>query len=943
MLYFKFIDFDTDIIKKVISDSLQDHTAIVFPNVKSADIARRELLAHWSFEDILIITMEDVNAISTLSEQTLLQDSKRHLLLYQSIAQSLKEKYRLTDYFAAYRFMSDFFGIFTELCTECIDIDSIDAKLISQGHFADWQTEFWCDLLKIRDDYKKSLQSTAYADIIFVQDNHHAVDAYFIGYKHIVFANQFYFTEKEKSIIHRLSQHKKITLYYQLPERLVEQKSLKVLDFHIGDLCDPAKRQPHICLYSAPDTTLQLSSALSTLKSHDIKSVVDYNVHDQSWFRMLSKQIFSKPARFSMRESEVYIFFEILHRLMMSLKTTLHIRNIKKYVLPLHDVYTAFQSHHFRYYFFPEMQRPDPTSATSFAYLDIFFESLAHRGYLYLDPFYPTEILRHIASEATTDKECISTGFTRFAELIKSLISVKSMGDLIRLIDTESGIMLRNICSDDTLRFTDALEQFYTTLSNVCTIEEHLIVTDWTKVFHSSHERPICIPLLKYFTQSLQVAKVNYRSDFSGIVHFDSLNDTRNMSYDKVLFLNCNDGILPKAKSPDFLFHERQREIIGLKTYHDFLIREKYYFYRTLLTAKESHLFFVENIEEKTERSSFIEEIMIYMGQCLVAPTEKIKCSANIAEKKATSHVTTTIGHTLPSDFLLDFTLTDGDPPIPKIKLTAYALNELLADPFAWYITRNLKISDKVQPLPDTIDTRYIGNITHLFVEKWVAAVTKQNAHADDGICYLSRLKSSLSDQYLDDVFLSLRHQSHFYKYPLDFSGIYFEKILLNFIKATLRTYFCSDSISNIAEDSIVDTEAEFGEKLFLNTENYHVYVSGKADMVITETTATGARKYIIDFKTGKETPNQLLIYQWLAQTADTVDTIATTLNLLGDTSDAKWQTMKTGTLADLQSKLKNTLDMCVSHGYTSPTSRSLKAKFLEINRADIVGATDAK
>ena len=84
--------------------------------------------------------------------------------------------------------------------------------------------------------------------------------------------------------------------------------------------------------------------------------------------------------------------------------------------------------------------------------------------------------------------------------------------------------------------------------------------------------------------------------------------ETRNIKFEKVFFLDVNEGIVPEMTKEDTLLPFKVRKFLGLPTYLD---REKlmaYYFDTLMKGAREVHLFYVENDEK--ERSRFVEKLL---------------------------------------------------------------------------------------------------------------------------------------------------------------------------------------------------------------------------------------------------------------------------------------------------------------------------------------------
>ena len=84
--------------------------------------------------------------------------------------------------------------------------------------------------------------------------------------------------------------------------------------------------------------------------------------------------------------------------------------------------------------------------------------------------------------------------------------------------------------------------------------------------------------------------------------------ETRNLKFERVFFLDANEGILPDTTREDSFLPFKARQVLGLPTYLD---REEImlYTFDTLIRgAKEVHLFYVEN--DQKERSRFVEKLL---------------------------------------------------------------------------------------------------------------------------------------------------------------------------------------------------------------------------------------------------------------------------------------------------------------------------------------------
>jgi ATP-dependent helicase/nuclease subunit B len=84
--------------------------------------------------------------------------------------------------------------------------------------------------------------------------------------------------------------------------------------------------------------------------------------------------------------------------------------------------------------------------------------------------------------------------------------------------------------------------------------------------------------------------------------------ETRNIKFEKVFFLDVNEGIVPETTKEDSLLPFKVRQILGLPTYLDRERLMAYYFDTLIMGAREVHLFYVENDEK--ERSRFVEKLL---------------------------------------------------------------------------------------------------------------------------------------------------------------------------------------------------------------------------------------------------------------------------------------------------------------------------------------------
>lgn len=127
----------------------------------------------------------------------------------------------------------------------------------------------------------------------------------------------------------------------------------------------------------------------------------------------------------------------------------------------------------------------------------------------------------------------------------------------------------------------------------------HSIIKNFSFEFHDSY--------FNFFKNFLLSANIPFAgTPLKGLQILGFL-ETRNIKFDRVIFLNLNEDIFPDL-SEDYLLPYTVRKTLGLPTYRE---REKliYHYFSVLIEgAKEVHLIYVKN--DKQERSRFIEKII---------------------------------------------------------------------------------------------------------------------------------------------------------------------------------------------------------------------------------------------------------------------------------------------------------------------------------------------
>ncbi len=181
--------------------------------------------------------------------------------------------------------------------------------------------------------------------------------------------------------------------------------------------------------------------------------------------------------------------------------------------------------------------------------------------------------------------------------------------------------------------------------------------------------------------------------------------ETRNLSFKRVFILDCNEGILPEARSYDSLIPDRARELLGLPTHHDRERLSAYYFDLLLKSSDETTLFYVS--DEKRERSRFIESLLWERQK------DKVTLHADDIIKAVQYQVLLRNPKPLPVE-----KTSETISILSEFKFTPTSLDEYLRCPIRFYYKYllNLRETAKASAEPDKTE---VGNLIHRILKEY--------------------------------------------------------------------------------------------------------------------------------------------------------------------------------------------------------------------------------
>ena len=173
--------------------------------------------------------------------------------------------------------------------------------------------------------------------------------------------------------------------------------------------------------------------------------------------------------------------------------------------------------------------------------------------------------------------------------------------------------------------------------------------------------------------------------------------ETRNIDFDHLLLLSCNEGNMPKGVNDSSFIPYSIRKAHGLTTIDNKVALYSYYFHRLLQRARDITIAYNNSTD-----NGYTGEMSRFMLQLLVESGQKI------------DHYTLTAkNHPTP---LMPKPIQKDETTLSKLqqmsRLSPSALNTYIRCPLAFYYQYIAHIQEP-HPDPETIDNRLFGNIFH--------------------------------------------------------------------------------------------------------------------------------------------------------------------------------------------------------------------------------------
>ena len=245
--------------------------------------------------------------------------------------------------------------------------------------------------------------------------------------------------------------------------------------------------------------------------------------------------------------------------------------------------------------------------------------------------------------------------------------------------------------NDDTPLFQEAVFKAYTLLNRLLTLIKSgdLLVNVAT--------------LQRLISQIIQSTSIPFHGEPAEGIQIMGVLETRNLDFDHVLLLSCNEGNLPRGINDTSFIPYNLRKAYGLTTVDHKVAIFSYYFHRLLQRASDVTILYSNATTDsgKGEMSRFMLQLMVEDHSHTITyktlqAGQQFTPFQPAAVEKTPEVMQTILGHFH-----------------PQALLTPTAINRYMRCPLMFYYNYACGLREPDAPVDETIDNRIFGNIFH--------------------------------------------------------------------------------------------------------------------------------------------------------------------------------------------------------------------------------------
>ena len=315
--------------------------------------------------------------------------------------------------------------------------------------------------------------------------------------------------------------------------------------------------------------------------------------------------------------------------------------------------------------------------------------------------------------------------------------------------------------------------------------------------------------------------------------------ETRNIDFDHLLLLSCNEGNMPKGVNDSSFIPYTIRKAHHLTTIDNKVALYSYYFHRLLQRADDITIAYNNSTDNghTGEMSRFMLQLLVESGQ------------------KINHYCLTAKNHPTP---LMPKAIQKDETTLSKLeemnRLSPSALNTYIRCPLAFYYQYIAHIQEP-HPDPDTIDNRLFGNIFHRAAYLIYKDITDRSPLIEKAHIQAYLSNRTLLANVVDRAFQAEQCT------PNNGLQIINREVIIQYITKLLKIdqQLCPFSILAMEEEAKVYTQLSFtttpSHHLTTSPSHHHLTIGGIIDRldILTDKQTGKPRIRVVDYKTGNQ------------------------------------------------------------------------------------------
>lgn len=337
----------------------------------------------------------------------------------------------------------------------------------------------------------------------------------------------------------------------------------------------------------------------------------------------------------------------------------------------------------------------------------------------------------------------------------------------------------------------------------------------------------------RLINQLIQTTSIPFHGEPAVGIQIMGILETRNLDFDHVLVLSCNEGNMPKGVNDASFIPYSIRKAYELTTIDNKVAIYAYYFHRLLQRAGDITILYNNATEDgKTgEMSRFMLQLMVESNHTIQQQTLK-------AEQKT---------------ILLQPKEVKKSPEIMKVlqgmkELSPTAINRYLRCPLEFYYNMVVGIKEPEDNDEDEIDNRIFGNIFHAAAQSLYTPYIGREIKKDQ-IQALLEDKRKLN-KVVDDAFQQELFHAVGRSYQPRYNGLQTinKNVIIRYLERLLTIDGKLESFTVLGLEQKADSDLSYNTSEGTGT----IRVGGFIDRLDRITDQEGERIRVIDYKTGK-------------------------------------------------------------------------------------------